>query len=61
MRKRDKIWIFTMIFILIYDVILHFTAYSSWNEFGIHINYVASVLMAFTVGVYVADTPRFKE
>ena len=60
MRKRDKIWMFVMIFLLIMDIIMHFVSFNSLG-FGAHLNYIASVLMAFTIGLWAADTPRFKD
>ena len=60
MKKRDKIWMFVMIFLLIMDIVMHFISY---NDVGVsaHLNYIASVLMAFTIGLWTADTPRFKD
>ena len=59
MTKRQKIWIWVMIVILILDVVMHFTVYTT-SSFGSHTNYIASILMAFTLGLEVADTPRFR-
>ena len=60
MSKREKVWLFVLIVLFIFDIIAHFTVYSSGNTFGAHLNYIASVLMGFTIGLYVADTPRMK-
>jgi len=60
MSKREKIWLFVLIVLFIFDIISHFTLYSGGNTFGSHLNYIASVLMSFTIGLYVADTPRMK-
>jgi len=58
MSKKAKAWLFTMIFLMIMDIIMHFTTCST--DFSYHLNFIASVLLAFTLGLYVADTPRFR-
>ena len=59
MNKKQKIWLIILITIMILDLILHFTLYKD-GIVGTHLNYIASVLMAFTLGLEVADTPRFR-
>lgn len=58
MKKRDKIWLFIMIFIMFMDIIMHFTTCDT--SFSYHLNYIASVMVAFTLGLWIADTPRMK-
>lgn len=60
MSKKQKIWIFVLIWFLLMDIIAHFALGDGASAFSIHINYIASVFMAFTVGLAVADTPRFR-
>ena len=59
MNKRDKIMMYVMIFLSIMNIIMHFVAYDNLG-IGAHLNYIATVLVAFTLGVYVAKTPRFR-
>ena len=61
MKKKDKIWMFVMIFLLILDIVMHFASFGGVTAFASHLNYIASVLMSFTVGLWVAETPRFKD
>ena len=60
MSKVQKTWIFVLIWFLLLDIIAHFTLGEDASAFSVHINYVASIFMAFTVGLSVADTPRFR-
>lgn len=60
MSKSKKIWLFVLIVLFIFDIITHFTIYSGGNTFGSHLNYIASVLMSFTIGLEVADIPCLK-
>lgn len=55
-----KVWLFVLMFFLIFDIVAHFTMASDASAFSVHLNYVASILMAFTVGLSVADTPAFE-
>ena len=59
MTKKHKIWLCILVVIFIMDIIMHFTAYSN-SVFGSHLNYIATVLMGFTLGLEVAEIPRFK-
>ena len=56
MNKKQKIWIFVLAFFLLLDIIIHFTLGENASAFSVHINYIASVFMAFTVGLSIADT-----
>ena len=55
-----KVWLFVLIFFLIFDIVAHFTLTSDASAFSVNLNYVASILMAFTVGLSVVDTPTFR-
>lgn len=55
MNKKQKIWIFVLVFFLLLDIIIHFTLGENTSTFSVHVNYVASIFMAFTVGLSVAD------
>ena len=55
-----KWWLFVLMFFLIFDIVAHFTLPSDASAFSVHLNYVASILMAFTVGLSVVDTPTFR-
>ena len=56
MNKKQKIWMFVLVFFLLLDIIIHFTLGENASAFGVHVNYIASIFMAFTVGLSVADT-----
>ena len=58
MSKRDKVWTFTLTFLMVLDIILHFATCDS--DFSYHINYIASVMVAFTLGLWITETPRWK-
>ena len=60
MSKRQKIWLWVIIVLVILNIILHFTNCAEFSLFGVHINYSASILSTFTLGLMVADTPRFR-
>ena len=55
MNKKQKIWIFVLVFFLLLDIIIHFTLGENASAFSAHVNYIASIFMAFTVGLSVAD------
>ena len=55
MSKKSKIWLIFLVLFLLIDIISHFSIHADGNMFGIHLNYIASILMAFTVGVEVND------
>ena len=59
MSKKHKIWLSILIAIMILDLVLHFTIYMD-GLIGTHLNYIASVLMAFTLGLEIADIPRLR-
>jgi len=59
MNKKQKIWLGVLIIIMLMDIILHFTTYTE-SSFGSHINYIASILMAFTIGIEITATPWFR-
>jgi len=57
MNKRRKIWLIVLVLLLLLDIILHFTVHVDGGHlFGMHLNYIASVLMAFTVGAEINDS-----
>ena len=58
MSKKEKAWMFALIFLMIMDIIMHFSSCNT--DFSYHLNYIASVMLAFTIGLSVADTPRFR-
>ena len=58
MSKRTKIWLWAMTFLMLLDIVMHFIACDT--PFASHINYIASVLLAFTLGLCIADTPKWK-
>ena len=61
MKKRDKIWLCVMIILMVLNIILHCTNCKDFSLFGIHINYIASVLSAFTLGLMVGDMSISKD
>ena len=61
MNKKGKAWLIVLLIFLLIDIISHFVIHTDGNMFGIHLNYIASILMAFTVGLCVAETPKFKD
>ena len=52
--KRMNAWMVILILLLLIDIVMHFIAYQSVG-FGAHLNYLASILMAFTIGVWGSD------
>ena len=50
MSKKSKIWLIVLVLFLLIDIISHFSIRADGNMFGIHLNYIASILMAFTAG-----------
>ena len=58
MSKREKVWTFVMAFLMLINIIMHFATCDS--NFSYHINNIASVLVAFTLGLWVAEMPRWK-
>ena len=60
-RQKKIIWIFILTFFFLLDIITHFTSYSNMTSFAGHLNYFASVFMAFTIGVWYTDIAYDKE
>jgi len=61
MSRRNKIWLFVLNVFFILDVVMHFVNYPNATAFSEHLNYIASVFMAFTIGTYFADATNYKE
>lgn len=60
MSKKEKIWTIFLIIVFLFDVIMHFIAYGAVG-FPLHLNYIASVLMAFTIGLQLQNFPWLKD
>ena len=59
MSKKNKVWTFVLtFFLMILDIILHFATCET--DFSCHINYISSILVAFTLGLWMTETPRWK-
>ena len=60
MSKKEKIWTIFIIMVFLFDVIMHFAAYKTVG-FQVHLNYIASVLMAFTIGLQLQSFFELKD
>ena len=60
MSKKEKIWTIFLSMVFVVDVIMHFIAYGSVG-FALHLNYISSVLMAFTIGLWLQNIPGLKD